>query len=261
MPAKQSSKKSGCEKYTSTGLHLPVQVQGPVPNPPVPKPTATPIIDDAQVIAKLRSLKEPARLFGEDERMRSVRLTRITKSRDAAAKAQAEAEREASVDYSAIKPNTDPALLALQLRAYFKHLLEVWRTTLDARPEAIRASVEGKRAHEAYLAAAQHLQPLFRQLTMAPTSIESDVMSSLTDIAISLQHRDYAGANDTYYKVSIGNAAWPIGVTAVGIHERSAADRLNKTTHQIAHVLNNETSRKWLQSLKRLITFTQTEYP
>lgn len=66
-------------------------------------------------------------------------------------------------------------------------------------------------------------------------------------------------ANDAYLRLSIGNAPWPIGVTMVGIHERSARERIH--SNQVAHVLNDETQRKWIQSIKRLMTWCQKHYP
>lgn len=43
------------------------------------------------------------------------------------------------------------------------------------------------------------------------------------------------------------------------IHERSAREKISSS--QVAHVLNDEASRKWIQSVKRLMTFAQTKYP
>jgi pre-mRNA-splicing factor 18 len=63
-----------------------------------------------------------------------------------------------------------------------------------------------------------------------------------------MQTRSYQRANDAYLTLSIGNAAWPIGVTSVGIHERSAREKI---TDNIAHVLNDEVSRKYIQAVKR----------
>lgn len=45
----------------------------------------------------------------------------------------------------------------------------------------------------------------------------------------------------------------------VGIHERSAREKI--FSNQVAHVLNDEVSRKYIQSLKRLLTFAQSKYP
>ena len=59
--------------------------------------------------------------------------------------------------------------------------------------------------------------------------------------------------------MSIGNAAWPIGVTNVGIHSRTGRERI--FSQNVAHILNDETSRKYIQALKRLMTFMQTRFP
>jgi pre-mRNA-splicing factor 18 len=64
-----------------------------------------------------------------------------------------------------------------------------------------------------------------------------------------MQKREYQAANDSYLRLSIGNAAWPIGVTMVGIHERSAREKIGQDS--VAHVLNDEVSRKYIQSVKR----------
>jgi len=65
-------------------------------------------------------------------------------------------------------------------------------------------------------------------------------------------------------------------ITLPRIHERSAREKIS--TDQVAHVLNDEVSRKYIQSLKRLVTpnptlshdlidlfrlltFSQTKYP
>jgi pre-mRNA-splicing factor 18 len=79
-------------------------------------------------------------------------------------------------------------------------------------------------------------------------------------------------AHDSYLKMAIGNAPWPMvrksvgnrfltikGVTMVGIHERSAREKIH--SNQIAHVLNDESQRKFIQAVKRLMTFCQRKYP
>jgi pre-mRNA-splicing factor 18 len=45
----------------------------------------------------------------------------------------------------------------------------------------------------------------------------------------------------------------------VGIHERSAREKI--FSNQVAHVLNDEVQRKYVQSIKRLMTFCQEKYP
>jgi hypothetical protein len=50
--------------------------------------------------------------------------------------------------------------------------------------------------------------------------------------------------------MSIGNAPWPMGAIMLGITVR-------KNTPRLAHVLNDPISRRWTQSIKRLITVSQ----
>ena len=70
---------------------------------------------------------------------------------------------------------------------------------------------------------------------------------------------DFLKANDHYLRCAIGNAAWPIGLTMVGIHERSGREKIN--TSKVAHVMNNELQRKYFTSVKRLMTFAQKKRP
>lgn len=66
-------------------------------------------------------------------------------------------------------------------------------------------------------------------------------------------------ANDSYLQMAIGNAPWPIGVTMVGIHARTGREKI--FSKNVAHVLNDETQRKYIQALKRLMTRCQHFFP
>jgi pre-mRNA-splicing factor 18 len=46
--------------------------------------------------------------------------------------------------------------------------------------------------------------------------LEPDVLRLLSEVIHYAQMRSYQRANDAYLRLSIGNAAWPIGVTMVG---------------------------------------------
>ncbi|CAN4109968.1 unnamed protein product [Withania somnifera] len=55
------------------------------------------------------------------------------------------------------------------------------------------------------------------------------------------------------------NPLFNLGVTMVGIHERSAREKIH--TNSVAHIMNDETTRKLLHSVRRLVTFCQRRYP
>ena len=66
--------------------------------------------------------------------------------------------------------------------------------------------------------------------------------------------REYREANDRYIEMSIGNAPWPMGAVMLGITVR-------RNTPRLAHVLKDPLSRRWTQSIKRLLTVSQELYP
>ena len=76
-------------------------------------------------------------------------------------------------------------------------------------------------------------------------SIAADILSFLADICGNILEREYVKANGIYLQMAIGNAPWPIGVTMVGIHARTGREKI--FSQQIAHVLNDETQRKYIQ--------------
>lgn len=138
---------------------------------------------------------------------------------------------------------------------FAKRLCWEWRRELEGRPEEEGSTVLGKKAWATYVESVRYLRPLYHNLQSS--ALASDLVCRVTEIFGHMQKREYVSANDVYLRMSIGNAPWPIGVTSVGIHERSAHDKLSK----VAHALNDETTRKWIQSIKRLLTLCQKLYP
>ncbi|KAG8720885.1 mRNA splicing protein prp18 [Ceratobasidium sp. 394] len=164
-------------------------------------------------------------------------------------------DEDAVLDLALIKKNPDK----LYPLIYFalKRLLKEWEQSMAERPDNVKRSTQGKLAAATQVQSAEYLKPLFKQLRSK--TMAADVLAKLAEIVHHMQKREYQKANDAYLRLSIGNAAWPIGVTMVGIHERSAREKIS--SDQVAHVLNDEVSRKYIQSVKRLLTFAQTKYP
>ena len=50
-------------------------------------------------------------------------------------------------------------------------------------------------------------------------------------------------------------------MTSVGIHERSSREKISHVMNGAAHIMNDEATRKYLQAIKRLLTFAQRAYP
>ncbi|KAI1888168.1 hypothetical protein AGOR_G00182250 [Albula goreensis] len=137
-----------------------------------------------------------------------------------------------------------------------KFLLGVWAKELNSREDHVKRSVQGKLASATHKQTESYLKPLFRKLRKK--SLPADIKESITDIIKFMLEREYVKANDAYLQMAIGNAPWPIGVTMVGIHARTGREKI--FSKHVAHVLNDETQRKYIQGLKRLMTICQKHF-
>merc|ERR1711913_232450 len=116
-----------------------------------------------------------------------------------------------------------------------------------------KMSVKGKMEAATYAQTRGYMKPLLRMLKK--NTLTEDIRDSLTQIVKLTLQRDYIHANDKYLEMAIGNAPWPIGVTNAGIHARPGRERI--FSKHVAHVLNDESQRKYIQGLKRLMTKCQ----
>ncbi|CAG8434471.1 7362_t:CDS:2 [Scutellospora calospora] len=245
-------------------------------------------ISQEEVIRRLRAKGQPIRLFGESDKDRKTRLRAIELIEERSEGQRNDfmrtlEEMETGLDLEVLKKqpeedtnrsskkkravedlpldNTpieveliekDPDKLYILIYTFFK-----WEQEMNNRPDHVKRSTQGKFAAATQMQTNEYMQPFFR--TLKKKAIEPDVLARITEITHYMQKREYMNANDAYLRLSIGNAPWPIGVTMVGIHERSAREKIFSA--QVAHVLNDETTRKWIQSIKRLMTFCQSKYP
>ncbi|KAK9478653.1 Prp18 domain-containing protein [Lipomyces japonicus] len=221
-------------------------------------------LSDNELAIKFRQLQLPVKFFAESDKARIRRLHKaITKQNEADV-----FERKLNeIDYH-IQPNDiklDQPKVYLQLEKYVRYLIGEWEHVLITRESTPEQAFTVLNQTKSYLT------PLLSELRKQ--SLNDQIFPSLSTLIMYLQSRQYRQANDTYIKLSVGNAAWPIGVTAVGIHERSSRERitghdnesksgtLGKSAVQVAHVMSDEKTRKWLTAVKRLITFAEGQWP
>ncbi|PIA30712.1 hypothetical protein AQUCO_05400071v1 [Aquilegia coerulea] len=144
-----------------------------------------------------------------------------------------------------------------KILVFFKKLLIEWNQELNDMSDAEKRTAKGKSMVATFKQCARYLHPLFK--FCRKKVLPDDIREALLVVVNCCMKRDYLAAMDQYIKMAIGNAPWPIGVTMVGIHERSAREKIY--TNSVAHIMNDETTRKYLQSVKRLMTFCQRRYP
>lgn len=126
-----------------------------------------------------------------------------------------------------------------------KKMLKTWKKKLGpegGKPDDWHNTAEGKIEDGKYKMCMASIRPLLKELKK--NKLSSEILDSLYIIVQYCLMKEYMKADDKYLALGIGNSPWPMGVTMVGIHERSGRSRIY--TSQVAHVLNDETQRKYL---------------
>lgn len=260
--------------------------------------SATAFYDPSEIKLRLRTMGYPITLFGETDTMRLDRLKTLELSlheravgstgkgnsmqqileqevarelqqlaeaemeaqrldRDDLKQLQAKKEQRKASKYDTFRTRSEFTSAEDFVFYWFKHLLRMWERDLQGRPDAEKRSAQGIMASATQKQTRHNLKPLMRMLK--DKSLEADLLRGLDRLWKCCERRDYKRANEEYLTLAIGNAAWPIGVTMVGIHERSGREKI--FAQNIPHVLNDETQRKYIQGVKRLMTYCQTKYP
>ena len=109
---------------------------------------------------------------------------------------------------------------------------------------------------EKYKQCSQNIRPLL--LLLQERNLNQVILDKLFKVMVFAENRDLLNANDRYIDLSIGNAAWPMGLTMVGIHQRTGKSSVAPS--QVAYILNDEVTKKYLQSIRRILSFLQIRY-
>ncbi|XP_050273948.1 uncharacterized protein LOC126716939 [Quercus robur] len=264
------------------------------------------VLPRQEVIRRLRFLKQPITLFGEDDTARLDRLKYVLKNglfevdsdmttegqtndflgdivelrkrrRSGRGMMMSERKRQKGEedkdrgggedelsggvdndeDLKRMKANFDELCEEDKILVFFKRLLTERRQELDEMGEAEKRTAKGKSMVATFKQCARYLNPLFK--FCRKKVLPDDTRQALVLVVECCLKRDYLAGMGHYIRLAIGNAPWPIGVTMVGIHERSAREKIY--TNSVAHIMNDEITRKYLQSVRGLMTFCQRRYP
>jgi len=166
--------------------------------------------------------------------------------------------RTGGSDYRHVELTRDDFDSAEEFVLYFlRRMLGEWEEELENRPKEVRMSERGKMASAIQKQTRLFLKPLIKLLKARAAT--PDILNACEKMVMACLDRDYKRADESYLTMAIGNAPWPMGVTMVSIHDRAGREKI--FSNQVAHVLNDETQRKYIQSIKRLMTYCQEHYP
>ncbi|KID87449.1 potassium channel regulatory factor [Metarhizium guizhouense ARSEF 977] len=214
-------------------------------------------VPEEELREKLREIGHPVMLFGESHAAKLRRYRKLTtvmsKGPIPTTLALVE-EKDMKVDGTVPADRDGRKWLFRQLASYFTMVLTEYERAMEEEKSETSA---GKTAYSAMVQTRENMKPLFRKFES--NDVDDSLLVPVVQIVQALQERRYVDANDDYLRLSIGKAAWPIGVTMVGIHERSAREKLHNG--EKGHVMGDEVTRKILQSIKRCLTFAQVRWP
>ncbi|QDZ23923.1 pre-mRNA-splicing factor 18 [Chloropicon primus] len=143
--------------------------------------------------------------------------------------------------------------------SYIKRMMAEWEEEVNNLPEEVKRTGEGKQGFLQFRATQRSFELLYERIGEG-TLVEA-IKAALGRMVKAMKERNYLHASEIYVMLSIGNAPWPIGVTSVGIHDRSAREKISFAMNGEAHVMNDEGTRKFIHGFKRLMTWVQKNYP
>jgi pre-mRNA-splicing factor 18 len=213
---------------------------------------------DTQIIFTfLRSLNEPCTLFGESP------IQRIHRARGLVNHSQR--VEEISTDHlslhrSKVSYDADVSLVngfdirdvdqqSAEIVRWLRFVLETWLAFI--KRDTVKLGEEIKSVSGDMHMFKQTLDALKTLLELIKSGgLDSNIKAALCDIALLAVRGAYPQANAQFLKLSIGNKPWPIGVGNCFIQERASMDRIATSKH----LLNDETTRRFIQAIKRLLT-------
>lgn len=171
-------------------------------------------MEDADLIAKLREMGEPATLFGETHNARLKRYRRLVQR---ALKPQLSKgpipttlellpEKDMKIPAKVPKDSDREArtFLYRQLASYFTMVFEEWQLALAKRDISVKESLAGRQALNAMVQSRENMRPLFKKFETG--DIDESVLEAVVEIVHCAQERRYVDANDGYLRLSIGKA-------------------------------------------------------
>ena len=212
--------------------------------------------DEELPITFLRNLGHPVRIFGETDEERSKRISDLREAEDLRLPQPGKVRDRQSAPFETFPawlnemPSGDDVLLS-----WIHDVFKQWSSLLNPLSSMVESKPSKDEIETLFRRTAGALEPLL--VAYKSGLLDDTLCSELLNIATSAKKRRYRDANHAYLQLSIGKKAWPIGVGHVFIQERASMDKIATSSH----IMNNETVRGYIQSVKRLLTKSAEFWP
>lgn len=220
----------------------------------------------------LRKRGQPVRLFGEDPaqvilRWEKFQIERAENSEHQLAAQLLKREPVKQAETTSAQAKPVPSCMDLvqsECESESAFAVEFWRRAVRQWEAIMTGQASDADVHDlphelatGFVEMKSHIKPYFRG--MVKGELPEEVVAATNSMAVRARQREYTEAAEVYMDLAIGRAAWPIGQAPTGIHARSARTRL--MGQGVAHVLNDERTRKYLTALKSVLSFVQWRFP
>lgn len=108
---------------------------------------------------------------------------------------------------------------------FFRALVKQWEADLKLREDHEKRAAKGRKETATQKQCKDYIRPLFRMCKKK--EVPFDILDKLVLMVKCCEEGNFLAANDQYIRTAIGNSAWPIGLTMVGIHERSGREKIS----------------------------------
>jgi pre-mRNA-splicing factor 18 len=151
------------------------------------------------------------------------------------------------------------------IRGWARKALKAWEKELADRPEEDKVKAIYKTEIAAHRQVRRDVRPLQKRLRLY--ILDDFLLDKIHHIVSKADLKLYMDAQEAYLDLSIGKAAWPVGIgcggsmlmeDAIGLHDRF---NRNNQVKDIAFALNDDVTRKFVQALKRLMSKAQQYWP
>eukprot|EP00930_Biecheleria_cincta_P003530 TRINITY_DN104469_c0_g1_i1.p1 TRINITY_DN104469_c0_g1~~TRINITY_DN104469_c0_g1_i1.p1 ORF type:complete len:421 (+),score=133.44 TRINITY_DN104469_c0_g1_i1:70-1332(+) len=166
-------------------------------------------------------------------------------------------------------PDVDVGLMdkSDMIRAWIRKSLKAWEKELADLPDEDKKKPMIKTAIAAHRQVRRDVRPLQKRLRVY--AMDPGLLDKIHTIVSRADQREYRSAAEAYIDLTVGKAAWPLGFghggsmlmeDAIGLHDRENLMK-NKQLKDVSSQLNDEVTRKYVQSLKRLMNQAQNYWP
>lgn len=230
-------------------------------------------------MARLRSHGHPATLFGETDRMRCRRLDEVLSQR----KTEEDHAREVAAMGPMHRPPQTSTQNGEELRAalsetslqeafethakYVADLKGVYPVTEKEKDDFVFHSLEKflsqwgvyalKKKNDGevrkYLTTCEDIEPLVASLQKHKTNVE--ILVHLCDIMSCMNVGDYTSAELRYFRLSIGDDPWPMGIPISAGPSAVTRERISDVN--VKHWMNNTVVRRYVHAILRLLQTVQ----